>query len=490
MGFCINVIIIFTTPGSGGERTMVKIAVIGGGVAGISITRHLVSHPGAADHPEIDIYDAEEQMGRGKPYIEDSGHLLLNIPSEEMTLTGDPDGFVNWLKAKSLPIYDYNPRKDFGAYSQDTLRRLTNSHKGIRQIHEKVLDMIYDAEEASYTIHTETSVKRYDLVFLAMGQMDYMDPYGLKGTENYIFNPYPVKERLEEAEGKIGIIGTGLSAIDCVRHLILERGMDQVHLFSRSGDMPSVRGDSHHFEIKYFTEEAVESYIEDDLIPLEKIIALFKKEMAAQNIEESLFYRHPESTIEDLKHDIENSAAVGKLQYLIIALNPLFSRVFTYLSMSDKKIFMEEIHPYIDKNHSPMPIRVARQLVEWAEAGRIAIVDGIKDVHHEESFTVESDGGVYNMDWMINATGPEKDILKDGSPLILNMVDRMLIGPGSLGGILVDRAHRVISPRYGTLRGMYAIGHLTFDSDYLSNTVTILFENIRLMVDGAMEEHS
>ncbi|CAM4167472.1 FAD/NAD(P)-binding protein [Lacicoccus alkaliphilus] len=469
---------------------MVKIAVIGGGVAGISITRHLVSHPGAAGDPEIDIYDAAEQMGRGKPYIEDSGHLLLNIPSEEMTLTGSPDGFVDWLKTQSLPVCDYNPRKDFGAYSREVFQSLADSHGGIRAVHEQIVDIIYDAEEISYTVHTKTHDKKYDLVFLAMGQMNYRDPYGLKGTEKYVFNPYPVNARLDEAEGKIGIIGTGLSAIDCVRYLILERGMDQVHLFSRSGDMPSVRGETHHFEIRHFTEEAVESYIKDDLIPLDKIIALFKKEMDAQNIEESLFYRHPESTLEDLKHDIANSAEVGKLQYLIIALNPLFSRIFTYLSLTDKKIFMEEVHPYIDKNHSPMPIRVARQLVEWAESGRVAIVDGMKDVHHEGSFIVESDSGVYDMDWMINATGPEKDILKDESPLISNMVDRMLIGPGSLGGILVDRAHRVISPRYGTLRGMYAIGHLTFDSDYLSNSVNIIVENTKLMIDGALKQYS
>jgi len=35
---------------------------------------------------------------------------------------------------------------------------------------------------------------------------------------------------------------------------------------------------------------------------------------------------------------------------------------------------------------------------------------------------------------------------------------------------------------------MYAIGHLTFSSDYMSNTVNILVKNTKLMVDRIMEE--
>lgn len=471
----------------GGKKMSLKIAVIGGGVAGVNITRHLISHHGFHDGWKIDIYDTEEKMGRGKPYMDDNEHLLLNIPTDEMRITGDGD-FTDWLKARSIPVNDYNPRKHFGAYSLDILRRLTASNEGVRPVFGEVTDIVYDPEEASYRVDIDTSSQKYDVVFLAMGQMSYADPYGLEGTEQFIHDPYPVRERLKDADGKIGILGTGLSAIDCVRYLLLERGKDQIHLFSRSGEMPSVRGKSHQFEIRHFTEEKLDALIKDDMIPLEAVVKLFRREMAAQNIEESLFYRQSGNTLEDLKYDIANSGQVGKLQYLIIALNPLFSRVFPYFSRKDKEIFMEEIHPYIDKNHSPMPAEVAQQLVEWADAGRIAIVDDIEEVQPEGGFTVRTDDTSYGIDWLINATGPEKDITKEDSPVIANMLDRMLIAPGSLGGILVDRAHRVISPRYGTLKGMYAIGHLTFDSDYLSNTVRILVENINRMVDGAMKD--
>src|SRR5699024_10748998 len=234
----------------------------------------------------------------------------------------------------------------------------------------------------------------------------------------------PLNHTVTDVDGSIGVIGTGLSAIDCVRYLIMEQSVDEVHLFSRSGDMPSVRGTSHYFDIKYFTEEKVYTYIEDDLISLDKIIELFRKEMAEQGVDEKLFYRHPESTLDDLKLDIRHKNEVGKLQYLIITVNPLFSRVFPYFSISDKERLMNEIHPLIDKNHSPMPLEVAYQLVKWAEAGRVIVVDGIEEVGTGVQFEVRTDEDeTFKVDYLINATGPIKDITKEKTPLIVNMIN-------------------------------------------------------------------
>lgn len=135
-----------------------------------------------------------------------------------------------------------------------------------------------------------------------------------------------------------------------------------------------------------------------------------------------------------------------------------------------------------------MPLEVAHQLVEWAEAGRIIIVDGIEDVGTGDRFEVRTDKDeTFMIDYLINATGPIKDITKEKTPLIVNMVNRMLIAPSEFGGLIVDKEHRVISPRYGTLNHMYAIGHLTFSSDYMSNTVNILVQNTKVMVERIME---
>ncbi|WP_052255874.1 FAD/NAD(P)-binding protein [Salinicoccus sp. YB14-2] len=466
-----------------------RIAIIGGGIAGNAILHHVVNHPKFDDSFRIDIFDSKERMGRGKPYIEDSEVLLLNIPSDEMSMTNAPYNFVEWLESKNIPVHNYNSRKHFGDYSEEMFRRTAGVHSSVQLIDCKVTDVVYNEEIESYAVTSEIKSEEYDAVFLTVGQLSYSDPYRLKEKQNYIHNPYPLNYNITEIDGSVGVIGTGLSAIDCVRYLIMEQSVDGVRLFSRSGDMPSVRGTSYDLNIQYFTEEAVDAYIKDDLISLDKIIKLFKKEMSAQGVDEKLFYRHPESTLDDLKYDINHADAVGKLQYLIIAVNPLFSRVFPYFTKSDKSRFMREIHPLIDKNHSPMPPEVAAQLVEWAEDGRVVVIDGIDKVVTNTQFEVMTDSNeMFTVDYLINATGPIKDVEKETSPLIVNLVDRMLIASSELGGLIVDKEHRIISPRYGTLKHMYAIGNLTFSSDYMSNTVNILVKTTKLMVEGIMED--
>lgn len=473
----------------GGGLMKKKIAVIGGGVAGNAILHHMAGHHDFDASLKIDVFDSEHRMGRGKPYITDSEVLLLNIPSDEMSMTNAPSSFVQWLESEGVRVEHFNSRKHFGDYTADMFRRTAGAHSNIQPVNDEVTDIIYNEEKESFTVISDYKTDEYDAVFLAVGQLGYNDPYQLKGMVNYFHNPYPLKQNFTDLDGTAGVIGTGLSAIDCVRYLMIEQSADAVHLFSRSGDMPSVRGTSHDLNIKYFTGAEVDSYIEEDMISLEKIIELFRKEMAEQGVDEKLFYRHPESTLEDLKFDLLHADAVGRLQYLIIAVNPLFSRVFPYFSKSDKRKFMKEVHPLIDKNHSPMPPEVARQLVDWAEEGRVRIIDGIEAVETNGRFEVKTDRDeTFKVDYLINATGPIKDIEQETAPLIVNLVDRMLIAPSELGGLIVDKQHRVISPRYGTLKHMYAIGHLTFSSDYMSNTVNILVKNTKLMVERIMEQ--
>lgn len=77
-------------------------------------------------------------------------------------------------------------------------------------------------------------------------------------------------------------------------------------------------------------------------------------------------------------------------------------------------------------------------------------------------------------DVLINATGPVSDIRKDNTLLIKNLYNRMLVEPDEFGGLLIDKYHRVISPRYGTMHNFYTIGALTVGSDYLIKGVTML----------------
>ncbi|MHC0552148.1 FAD/NAD(P)-binding protein [Salinicoccus sp. CNSTN-B1] len=63
-----------------------KVAIIGGGVTGVSILSHLVHDERFTSEITVDVYDNAYTMGRGQAYQEDNEHLLINVPADEMSL--------------------------------------------------------------------------------------------------------------------------------------------------------------------------------------------------------------------------------------------------------------------------------------------------------------------------------------------------------------------------------------------------------------------
>ncbi len=467
---------------------IVKVAIIGCGVTGVSTVNHIVNDNRYEETVHLDLFDVKKFAGRGPAYRNDSEHLLINIPSEEMYISNNINDYIDWLDSKGFPVVKYTSREQFGQYTQEKLESLVNSHKNINMFFNKVEDVRFDSRTGQFTLTAEGEEKKYDYVFLTMGMLRYSDPYKLEGMEGYIQDPYPAEEVLDDLQGDVGIIGSGLSSIDCIRYLLLEGKKKKVFVFSRSGEMPSVRGAHADIKLKYFTKDKLSSLVINDEIPLDSLKQLFLKEMEANNVDYNLLKRRTGQTIEDIKYDLEHPEKVGRLHYLIIALNPIFSEVFQYLSKDDKRTFMDKYHPLINENHSPMPKEAAKKLVKWAEAGNLVIVDDMKEVVNDKRFIIStSDDECYEVDALINATGPVKDISKDMDGLVGALYNHQLIGKNEFGGILVDRDRNVISPNIGTLKGMFALGALTIGADYMSTSVWLLIRNTKKLSDKFYE---
>ena len=456
---------------------IIRTAVIGAGITGVSAVNHIVQDTRYNENIHIDIFDSKSRFGKGRPYQQDSDSLLLNIPADEMSASQNDTDFKDWLARAGYVYQTFSSRRKFGEYTSELLDSIIKKYKNVQQIHSNIEEVTFEPNEQLYTLYFGDREEKYDYVFLVIGQLDYSDPYNLIGQSGYIHDPYPVEQTLHHIKGEIGILGSGLSAIDCVRYLLMERREEKVHIFSRSGEMPSVRGNSFDITPVYFTPENLDRMTVNDEIPLEEIIDLFIKEMETQHIDSSLFYRRSGDTLKDLKYDLAHPDEIGRLQYLIIRLNPIFSDIFLKLSRSDKSRFMDQYHPLIDENHSPMPRRVAEELVRWIETGRINVVDDISNIEKKDKFLVRDDHRLYTMDTIINATGPVKRISKDDHGIIAALREHFIIGEDSFGGILVSDSHNVISPKFGTLNNMYALGHLTFGADYMANTVKLLVRN-------------
>lgn len=457
-----------------------RIAIIGGGVSGVSVLNHLIHHELYDPAFEIDIYDSREGMANGKAFRYDNSQLLMNVPSHLISLSDNLNEFKEWMEREGYPDDQYPPRAVFGEYIKDFLKTLSE-RDNVNVLYQFISDIL--PEDGRYKLYTDDDEKMYDAVLLCTGQMDYSDPYGLKGTDKYIHDPYPMQDKLTGLNGRIGLIGSGLTSIDCFRYLFMEENHNHIHAFSRSGEMPSVRGTETEVTLRYFTTDGIEQLKSGGLMPLNQLIQLFKKEMEYQGIDQTLFYRKTQDPYKDIKYDLKHKDAVGRLQYLIIEAHPVISAAYQYLSRKDKEVFMGQYHALLDGNHSPMPPQTAEQILKWVDEGRLHLYSDMTNVEVNNGFRLDAEDDSIQVDILINATGPVQNIDKDDSALIKSLKNRYIIGPAEFGGITVDEERRIISPRYGTMNGFYVLGALSVNVDYLANGVDILGVNAKILAD-------
>ena len=464
-----------------------RIAIAGAGVAGISIVKFFVNDERFNENFNIDIYDARETMGRGYAYQHDDENLIINLPAAEMSLTADPDGFTKWLENSEYEAANFTSRRVYGEYMHSFLMSFAAQHSNINIIKKYADNIIFNEDKNTYRLRANGNEEDYDAVYLMTGELSYSDPYNLKGNSNYFYNPYPIEKKLNQLEGRIGIIGSGLSAIDSFRYLLLN-GHEKVYVLSRSGEMPAVRGTYFDFKPEHFTLDAAFHYERDGLIPLDKLLELFKEEMEAQQVDISLFERKTDRPEIDLKYDLEHMDSVGRLQYLIVQLEDTFKILFKYLSRQDKRTFLEKYHPYVDGNHSPMPPHGAEQILKWIDEDKLVFMHGMESAAVDDGFIVTfEDGETEHFDILINATGPVKNIEKDNTEVVQNMYDALLLEADEFGGVLLNKNHEIISPRFGTMNNLYTIGALSAGSDYLIRGVGMLSTETEELVNHFFE---
>ena len=100
---------------------MMRVAIVGGGAAGVLAAVHLRrSKPEA----QITLIDASGRPGTGAAYGTNDPTHLLNVPAQRMSAwPDDPDHFCRWLDERAVtPVESFAPRLAYGRYLQRTTR--------------------------------------------------------------------------------------------------------------------------------------------------------------------------------------------------------------------------------------------------------------------------------------------------------------------------------------------------------------------------------
>jgi uncharacterized NAD(P)/FAD-binding protein YdhS len=469
----------------GGRR--LDIAIIGMGAAGISVLREWVRQVERKEKHSLTIYSDERLFGTGLPYQKDDESLLLNQYAETMSLLPEDElHFVKWVEEKykvGNSEKEFLPRAWYGEYLKEVLSDLLKEVK-VTIIKQSVLSLRV-TEEKQYLVSTEKETKYYDMVHLTTGHLAYQDFYDLNGTTGYIHLPYPVVDNLSsiKEEDHVGILGTGLTAVDLLLYLKKNYPSIQVSFFSPDGKFGSVRGEEEFLNLTYFTkkriEEAKKEY--DGLIPLEIVIEWFLKECSNQGLDAKMFWEnYGLGTVESMKFDLEHLEEIGAFQSVIHSMTEVYADIWNALSTNDRRRFMEQYAERFTRFRSPLPQKTSNKIVEFVENGSVSIYKGISSVEkkHELFHVTIEDDETITVDCLLNGTGQLKSLTEEiekQQPLIKQLVNERILAPYTYGGVqVVYPSMSALSTRYGQLDTLKLYGQLVSGIDYMNNTVELI----------------
>ena len=477
-----------------------RVAIIGMGTAGVSVLRQLVKHENFSQL-KVDVYDDDRNMGQGVPFQNDSSELLINMPSKSMSLNLDDDQeFWKWYQNQTEFNFSnpqYLPRFVFGHYMKSYLSYYNDQFDNLTIINDKVQEIFtqsdVDDTDLKYHVCTcddEKEWREYDYLFLTFGTFSYHDPYDLKGTKGYIQTPYPTYHTLDNVKDsdRIVIIGTGLASLDAVRYVAAHHPYLPITMTSRSAALPSVRGKMTKIQFTHLTKSRFNRIMKKHFgnVPLEKVVSLFLKECEDYGIDfKKLIYRRTGNHVKDLEYDLNHEEEMGIFQSIIEHLKENLNWIWNSLSVKDQETFNRKYTKIIQLNSNPMPPRTARLLIKLIQNNELVIKKGLEDiVHKNNQFMLKYNDTTQNyelFDIVINATGSKTHLsqLDEDDQLILNLENRQIVQRHPMGGIqIIPETNQVISPRYGTLKNVIAIGQMTNGVNKLRNGVKMIVNQV------------
>ncbi|HEC2156708.1 TPA: FAD/NAD(P)-binding protein [Staphylococcus delphini] len=488
-----------------------RVAIVGMGTAGVSVLRQLVKYK-QFKKIEVDLYDNAYNMGQGEPFQNDSEDFLINVPVDHLSLNIDNIlEFREWYNEQDTFDYgdaDYLPRYVFGHYMKSYLEQFDTTFDNVNVIKHEVTHMYIEEQESEIipkrivvcTGDDVDSCQKYDYVFFTIGTMSYNDPFGLKGLKGYIHSPYPANQTLAEVDDDdaVAIIGTGLASLDVVRHALSHHQRKPIVMASRSGKLPSVRGTMQDITFQFLTVENFDALKAENMgvVPLEDAVALFKKEFEVRDIPlEKLLKRRKYDAVRDLNYDLNHPEEVGSLQSVFETLKENMDWIWNSLSREDQEQFINKYYRYMKENTNPMPRETAQLLVDEIKAGHLQVLSGLEHVRQfygKYRLRFKNVHEEMKMDVVINATGPKKHLsrLDDDDALLLDVANRQIVQAHPLGGIqIVPSTNEVISPLYGTLNNMRAIGQMTNGLNFERNGVTMIIQQAVSAVENLYDTY-
>lgn len=422
------------------------IAIIGGGYTGAVLALHLARHaPGGT---RIAIIEPRVELGSGLAYETLADEHHINVPAERMGVGVEaPDRFDVWLKVHhpeligdGHPEHTYVSRRWFGVFVRDRLAdALRHSHVSVHHIKARAVSARATAGGTEIQLSNGETPLRARHVVIAVSHGLPVLPHGipsaLAARRGLLENPWDI-DRLKEipSEGRVLIIGTGLTMADIIASLIARGHRGRILALSRHGLLARKAGPGH--------------------VPPGLDLAAWPAAPLARYVKQ-------------IRAEIVQAEAQGlPWRGVFTALRVQSEHLWSRLTPADQRRFLRHLKAFYDVHRYRMPPETY-ELIEAAEArGQVEIfaarfvraeatAAGFEAIIRRRGPKTDEHLAVAAI---VNCTGPKQKLGADPTTFLGALIAGGIVRVDPFGlGLAIDRDFRAI----GGAPDVYALGPLT-----------------------------
>lgn len=456
---------------------IVRIAVVGVGAVGLATSLSLTEQAPAG--MDLTLFDPRfkdpDQSGRGHPYQHDPIAPMLNAPTGMMSVrVGDDGDFTRWVRHNRAQAEDFVSRPVFGTYLSETLtslRRQWVSRAGtLHCVPTRVISAA--STETGLALATENArFEHFDAVFLCVGW----------GARRHVPAGTMAADRLNDvvlraqSANHVGVMGTGLTAVDVVRALLLSGYDGKITLASRRGLLPGVRSTKPIMPTTA-TREALGVMTSLDVRTFLQLIA---QEGQAQQTSLSTpmrVMRGQVSPRESLRVDPPSERSWRGL--FVTLCDEGLPDAWNLMDNQTRRVISRWLHPFIQAWCNPMPPATADLLAAALDSGRLTVRSGLKSV--SENTMIFSGAERIDVDLVVSAHRSGTDpVASMDDPLVKSSIADGLAEREGFGGVRVEYGSwRLRTAAQNPGPAIYAIGSLAQGSRYYVSALDSILRTI------------
>lgn len=383
-----------------------RVAVVGGGASGVLTAINLLAR---IDAPlEVVVHETSGIVGRGIAYGTNDQRHLLNVRAQHMSALPDtPSDLLDWAlrTGRSDDPQGFLPRADYAIYLQDRLMDVADDRLRIQA--GRVLDLV--PGEDGFTVVTERTRSVADSVVLCLGNQP---PAPLTVADEplteapwHLANPWDLgRLRTLPSDARVVIVGTGLTAVDTAITLLEEGPRRHVTMLSRHGLLPRPhRGQQH---------TAWVTKVPDGPLTADVLVDAVRSELAAAR-----------------RQGVDWRAVVD-------GLRPITQDIWRRLPLEERRRFLSTYAREWEVRRHRMAPEVALRLEGYRLDGRLSVRAGtlhaVTSLGDRAAVVTAPAGPSYEVDAVVNCTGPRTDLRETTDPLLRSLHARGLATPDPL----------------------------------------------------------